>query len=138
MQIRLTIPGTPVAKGRPKFRRVGNFVQAYTPAKTRNAEAFIAKCFKEQVIKDFKIPNKGPISLSIEFFMPIPSSLSKKKQRELDGGWHLKLPDLDNLSKAVCDGLNGVAWEDDSCVCSIVAVKRYDTKPRTVVFIEYF
>lgn len=136
MQIKITIPGAPAAKGRPKFRRIGSFVQAYTPTKTHKAEQFVAKCFKEQA-GCFKMPDNGPICLSIEFFMPIPTSLSKKKQKELLGEKHLKRPDLDNLVKLVCDGLNGVAWKDDSCISSMVTTKQYSDNPRTVVFIEY-
>ena len=136
MQLKIVIPGVPIAKGRPKFRRMGNFVQAYTPTKTQKAEKYIAQCFKQQA-KDFKMPDNGPICLSIEFFMPIPTSLSKKKQKELIGAKHLKRPDLDNLCKAVCDGFNGLAWQDDSCISSMVLTKQYSNEPRTVVFIEY-
>lgn len=136
MQIKITIPGIPIPKGRPRFRKIGSFMQPYTPTETRKAEMEVAKCFKEQA-KCFKMPDKGPICLSVEFFMPIPASLSKKKQKELLGEKHLKRPDLDNLVKLVCDGLNGVAWEDDGCISSIVATKQYSDNPRTVVFIEY-
>ena len=34
-------------------------------------------------------------------------------------------PDADNLAKLYLDGLNGVAWLDDSQVATLVAVKRY-------------
>ena len=37
-QIQLTVLGVPVAKGRPRFRKVGKYVQTYTPAKTAKAE----------------------------------------------------------------------------------------------------
>ena len=137
MIIKFNIPNNPVAKGRPRFRKIGSFVQSYTPAKTKKAENYIVSCFKEQV-KHFKTPIKGPIFVSIEFYMQIPTSLSKKKKNELEGQFHIKKPDLDNLCKTVCDALNGVAWEDDSCVCSLVAIKRYANDPSTVVTIESF
>lgn len=41
-QIHLTVLGVPVAKGRPRFRKVGKYVQTYTPAKTKKAEQEIS------------------------------------------------------------------------------------------------
>lgn len=38
MQIMFTIYGEPVAKGRPRFAKRGNYVQAYTPVKTKTYE----------------------------------------------------------------------------------------------------
>ena len=35
------VMGTPVAKGRPKFARRGNFVSTYTPEKTVNYENLV-------------------------------------------------------------------------------------------------
>lgn len=137
-EIEFTIPGIPVAKGRPKFSTHGGFIKAYTPAKTRNAENFVRKCFMEQ-IKDFKIPNKGPIVLSISFYMPIPKSLSKKAKKILaeQNTHHIKKPDLDNLIKLVNDALNGVAWEDDGCIAYTQAAKYYSAIPSTFVRIVY-
>lgn len=136
--VSFTIPGAPVAKGRPKFSVRGGFAKAYTPAKTRNAEKHIAECFK-QAYPDFKMPVKGPIKLYVTFFMPIPTSLSKKKQKELAAvcAWHTKKPDLDNLVKLVNDALNGIAWEDDSCIVSTRASKCYYSTPSTFVEINY-
>ena len=138
MKIEFVVPGTPVAKGRPKFSLRGGFAKAYTPAKTRNAELNILNCFKEQV-KDFKMPSNGPISLCITFFMPTPTSISKKKKEALKGTCHLVRPDADNLAKAVCDALNGYAWQDDSAIFSLKVTKVYATdEPCTEVKIEYF
>lgn len=135
-EISFIIDGDPVAKGRPRFRRIGNYVQTYTPAKTKNAEKHIEECFKKQV-NNFKMPEKGPISLTIEFFMPIPTSLSKKKKDALLGQPHTKKPDLDNFCKSVCDALNGIAWEDDSCIYDMRLIKVYAAEPSTHVTIVY-
>ena len=136
--IEFNIPGVPVAKGRPKFSTHSGFAKAYTPAKTRNAEAFVRKCFMEQV-KDFKMPAKGPVMLSVIFYMPIPKSLSKKAKATLaeQNTYHTKKPDLDNLLKLVNDALNGVAWEDDGCIAYTQAIKCYGATPKTCVEIDY-
>lgn len=43
--LQFTVPGTPVAKGRPKFRRVGSYVQTYTPSETIKAEVVVGEAF---------------------------------------------------------------------------------------------
>ena len=138
LHVEFEIPGAPVPKGRPKFSTHGGFAKAYTPAKTRNAEAFVRKCFMEQV-KDFKMPVKGTVMLYITFFMPIPTSLSKKAKTTLaeQHTFHTKKPDLDNLVKLLNDALNGVAWEDDGCISFTQAVKCYGATPKTCVEIDY-
>lgn len=129
--------GEPIAKGRPKFRVFGKHAMAYTPKKTHDAE----KVISDEFIKyhnNFKMPDKGPICLKARFYMPVPCSLSKpKKQALLDGFYHLKRPDVDNLLKLVCDALNGVAWKDDCDIVSMFAVKGYSEYPRTEIEIKY-
>ena len=43
--IEFTVPGVPVAKGRPKFSTRGGYAQAYTPSKTTKAEQHVAITF---------------------------------------------------------------------------------------------
>ena len=40
--VKFSVEGVPVGKGRPKFARRGNFVQAYTPTKTKTYEQQVA------------------------------------------------------------------------------------------------
>ena len=44
-------------------------------------------------------------------------------QRKPSESYNTGTPDLDNLIKAVSDALNGVAYEDDSQVVEMQAVK---------------
>ena len=122
--LHFTIPGNPVAKGRPRFRVFKGHVMSYTPAKTHKAEKEVLDAFK-YCWPSFKTPFKGPISLKVTFFMQVPTSLSKKKQSALCLSPHVKKPDLDNLIKTVCDALNGYVWEDDSQIYMIQAIKTY-------------
>lgn len=46
--IQFTVPGAPVAKGRPKFSTRGGYAQAYTPSKTTKAEQHVAITFLER------------------------------------------------------------------------------------------
>jgi Holliday junction resolvase RusA-like endonuclease len=49
---------------------------------------------------------------------------------------HIKKPDTDNLLKAVLDGLNGIAWADDSQVIRVSASKEYSTEPYVYLYIH--
>jgi Holliday junction resolvase RusA-like endonuclease len=40
-------------------------------------------------------------------------------------GWHVSRPDIDNIVKAILDGLNGVVFADDASVAQLVASKEY-------------
>lgn len=135
------IPGVPVAKGRPRFRVFRGFVQSYTPKKTHIAEKNVKESF-EQAYPLFKSQLDaftGPIRLTVQFFMPVPASISKKKKYELYAKSHVIKPDIDNLLKTVCDGLNGVIWLDDKQIAQIDCSKRYVTEgvePYTRVMVE--
>ena len=129
--MKFTIPHNPVAKGRPRFTRKGF---TYTPQKTRDFEELVRFYFLQAV----KIPKplKNAVEVKICFFLQIPKSCSQKKKKELENTWHTKKPDADNLAKAVCDSLNGLAWIDDSQICKITIEKRQSNFPRTEI--EFF
>ena len=122
----LFIKTVPIPKGRPRF--YGG--HAVTPEKTRKYEKLIRDSWEHGIV-DGKY-----LVIAMIFTMPIPQSYSNKKKKELEGKPHTKKPDLDNLVKAVLDALNGVAFEDDSRICSISAVKLYGTEPCVFVKME--
>lgn len=121
----LFIPGVPVAKGRPRFRRNGAYVIAYTPKKTHEAENTIAQAWKNAYGRLTLM--EGPLELSIVAYMPLPKGASKKRLLAVSssGEWHLVKPDSSNLGKLVEDALNGVAYADDSIVCVSAPIKVY-------------
>ena len=125
-----TIPAPPVAKGRP---RTANG-HAYTPAKTRKYEEMVAI----YAAIAFPQPLDGPVHLRAEFWFEHPRS-SWRKRTPLPEGWKTSKPDIDNLMKALEDGMNGIAYHDDSQIVWTVARKRYTaqgTPGRTVVTVE--
>lgn len=135
MLVQITIPGAPKVKGRPRFARIGGFIRAYTPQETHKAEAFIAKCFKEQAPK--KTPEYDWLEVFCTFHIPLPEAYSHKKKQSMEGTPCIKRPDIDNYLKLVLDGLNGVAWADDNAIACIRAEKKYSAYPRTDVNIYY-
>jgi Holliday junction resolvase RusA-like endonuclease len=50
--------------------------------------------------------------------------------------WHTGKPDGDNMLKAVGDGLNGIAFKDDSQIVCAKVTKQYGDKPGLDVMVE--
>ena len=100
---RLTIPGEPRAKARPRVTRNGT----YTPKTTRDYETTI-KAFWDST----EHPDKPPcVRLDVTFYL----------------GTHRHV-DADNLVKCVKDALNGRAYDDDWQVHEVRARKYYTTR----------
>ena len=91
MQIKFTVPGVPVGKGRPRFTRTGH---TYTPEKTAAYEEKVRLCWKTQTGSGFA--GGIPLKASIIAYFPIPKSASKKKAAAMDGTFHTSRPDADN------------------------------------------
>lgn len=130
--LRFTVPGMPVAKGRPRLSTRGGFARAYTPQKTVAYEGLIALAAQTAMLGSPQYD--GPISLNVTAVFPVPESWSKKRRQEAQ--WHTSKPDGDNLLKAVGDGLNGVVWKDDSQVASARIIKVYGETPGLTVEVE--
>jgi Holliday junction resolvase RusA-like endonuclease len=78
-----------------------------------------------------------PLELSLEVFVAIPKSYSKKKTEQC----RLNLitpgkPDIDNYLKIILDSLNGIVYKDDAQVCKCTVSKRYDDYPRVEILIK--
>ena len=97
---------------------------ATTRRKTTEYERSIAIGFLHSGEKSF--PANTPLIIDIIAEMPIPKSTLKYKLKRMieEETPHLKKPDLDNIVKAVLDGLNGIAFPDDNQIYRISAFKR--------------
>jgi Holliday junction resolvase RusA-like endonuclease len=62
----------------------------------------------------------GPIGLTLEFFLPRPTSLAKKHVQPLS----TKKPDIDKILRSVLDALTGIAYADDAQVAWVRMEKR--------------
>ena len=122
-----TVPGKPEGKGRPRFRNAGSFVQTYTPEKTRDYEKKIRLCCSEHS-GGVKYLRGVALRMRVEACFEPPASTSRRRREKLleSGGTpYQKKPDADNIVKTVQDALNGIAYDDDSQISSVEAVKRY-------------
>lgn len=133
MEVKFTILGEPMGKERPRFRRVGNYVQTYTPAKTKNYETKVRDSYYRENMNTRHMT--GAIEAEIYGVFPIPVSVSKKVRAKMESGEepYTKKVDADNLAKIVLDALNGVAYEDDKQITKLTVTKVYGTDPRVEV-----
>lgn len=123
--------GKPVGKGRPRFSTVNGYVRPYTPTKTVEFENLVRIAWMNAGFEKMD----GMLSIGIDAYFPIPTSYSKKKQAALEGADYDKKPDVDNICKSVLDALNGIAYDDDKQVVSVVIRKMYSATPRTNIVI---
>lgn len=111
-RLEFLVPGAPVPKQRPRLFHN----RVITPRKTAAYEGLVARCAELAGAK----PVKGPVVLRCCFYLP-----------------DRRVRDLDNLVKSVLDGLNEVAFVDDSQIERIEAEKRIDREqPRAWVSVE--
>ena len=98
--VKITVPGRPVPKGRPRLGVRGRKAFIYTPPETREFEETVRVYAVKHKVKK----QNGDLAAIATFYT---------------GGQG----DVDNLLKSLMDGLNGVAWEDDRQVKVVIGVK---------------
>ncbi len=117
------VPGEPVAKGRARATKTGRM---YTPQKTVHYESTVA-LFASQAMAARKELLAGPLCLEIVATFAWPLSWSAKKRERVR--YKASKPDLDNLTKAVADAMNGVVYVDDAAVVRLAVTKVYGDLP---------
>nr|WP_306819710.1 RusA family crossover junction endodeoxyribonuclease [Clostridioides mangenotii] len=117
MKVEFTIPGECVSKDRPRFDNG----HARTTGKTRYFEQSIKYLYGKRHYFE------GLIKVSIHIYSKKPKKPSYLRPTKKD---------IDNMVKAVLDGLNGKAFKDDRYICELHASKHYAEEARTVVVIE--
>lgn len=133
-----TVVGTPKAQPRPrafarKDKAGDTIVRMYEAGTAESWKGGIAVSSAPHLPKD---PLDGPLKVEIDFFLPRPKRLMRKKDPE---GEVLapKKPDRDNLEKAVLDAMSNIGWwHDDAQVCCGEVRKLYHSKhgrPRALI-----
>jgi Holliday junction resolvase RusA-like endonuclease len=128
-QITFHVPGVPVAKARARISTRGGKVRSFTPHKTVAFEGLVALAAARAM--EGADPLGGPVSLSLSVELPVPQSWSLKKRAAALAGTVQPCgrPDIDNFTKAIADGGNGVLWNDDAQITRLIATKRYAQQP---------
>jgi len=127
------VPGEPKAKARPRWAKFG----MYSPKKTVEYENLIRLFFTEQNPGAKLI--EGAVSMVIMAYFAIPKSTAKKTREAMLAGKirPTKRPDTDNIIKVFSDSLSdGIAYKDDSQICSVKCEKVYSPASRVICQIE--
>ena len=136
MEIRFTIPGNPRGKQRPRLCKFNGKNYAYTPKETVNYEDLVKSSYLAEYNLCFE--KDVPLEVLILAAFSIPKKIKKGLKSLMAAGVLLptKRPDCDNIIKIILDGLNGVAYHDDSQICRVSFKKIYSEKPGVAVLIR--
>lgn len=139
-EIKLVIYGEPVPQGRPRFARIGKYVHAYDPEKSKNYKQLVRFWITQHLKKlDGFEPLENALYVDITFWLSIPSSWSKKKRIEAANGCvrPVSRNDIDNLYKCVTDACTGLLWVDDGIITDAHIRKRYTAElARTEIVVK--
>lgn len=135
--ITFAISGEPFGKKRPRASSFGGHARIHNDPENERYELKVINAYQNAYGKDkpMLFDKEEYISATIVAIYSIPKAFSKKKrQMAIDGVLRpTKKPDLDNIAKSVLDGLNAVAYHDDSQVVNLLVVKRYGEVANVIV-----
>lgn len=119
MKLAFTIPGKPVPKGRPRVVRRGARSFTYTPKRTREYERAVHYTARGAVhYGGWRLGETRPVALTLRVYGARANA------------------DMDNVSKALCDGMEGVVFANDKQVVSLVVQRLTGGEPRVEVEVE--
>jgi len=121
-QILVTIPGQPVAQGRPRITTIGGRPRAFDPAKSRSWKGAAQVHMQAAMVAAGLKPLDGPLRVSIVAIFSCPRS-SYRKREPRSRRWNYGRPDAENIAKAVLDAGNGTLYNDDAQVVELVVSK---------------
>lgn len=134
-QLFFTFDIEPTPQLRPRVSSRGGYVRVYDPPKVKQFKNLLRSLAVHQYARP---PLLGPLSVSLTFYRPVQSSISKtERERRLSNqSKPVVKPDTDNYIKATLDALNGVLWHDDSQIVKIEAEKKYSDHPKITVSVK--
>jgi Holliday junction resolvase RusA-like endonuclease len=134
--ITISLQGIPVAKGRPRLSSYRGRVRVHTPEATRVYEEQV-RIVAWQAMRN-RAKFSGAVEVAMRFVFAPPASWPVKKRLAAIGGEipHISRPDIDNLVKAVLDGLKAVALTDDAIVTRLTAEKGFGSASLAVCTVK--
>lgn len=136
MRYEFEVIGDIKGKARPRMNTLTGI--AYTPTNTKDYENLIKQYFKIKYPR-FNIL-QGRVYVDIKAYFKIPKNTSKKNTESMLNGEisPTKKPDIDNVTKAVLDALNKMAFNDDNQITKLNVEKFYAQEEKLVIGIEEY
>lgn len=133
-QLFFTFDIEPIPQLRPRVSS-RPYVRLYDPPKVANFKRILRSLAVNQYARP---PLVGALSVSLTFYRPVQSSISKtERERRLSNeSKPVVKPDTDNYLKATLDALNGILWHDDAQIVKIEAEKKYSDHPKITVSVK--
>lgn len=146
MKIELVIPGVPCGQPRVRATVRNGHAGVYSPTTIRDSlghrKPHPAAVFKAAIQAAWgtgRVATGEPVTMLIDAVFQRPST-KRWKSKAMPTYPHQGKPDHDNISKAICDALNKLAYHDDSQVWLCTITKRVaagDEAPHTRIVIEF-
>lgn len=134
MEFNIIINETPIPASRPRVTRWSTYYNEPYKSYKEFLDIYLSKYKAEDKSTIFQ--KSEPIEVYIDFYLPIPQSISHKKQLKIELEQHVRKPDLDNLAKSILDGMNGNIFSDDAQIVCLVLKKHNSFYPRTEIKIK--
>jgi Holliday junction resolvase RusA-like endonuclease len=115
----IEVPAIPIAQPRPRAVIRGNHAGVAPAKKEHPIHAFKAtvamaySAHQSKMATHDRAPHTGPVQITLKFLFPRTTAMTWKSRPMPRIKYTKKKNDFDNVAKAVCDALNGVAWVDD-------------------------
>lgn len=128
MLIEFDVQGQPMAQPRVKARNAGGFIKIYTPSIADKWKAAVGETAKASIME----PIKEPCFVSLDFRFTRPkchfgTGKNSTRLKPAAPMIHSQKPDIDNLVKAVLDGMVKFgALKDDDIVVGTLAIKGWE------------
>lgn len=137
MKATFTVYGEPFGKQSVKAYVRGGRVHTYSSKENIDYQTLVKLSYLDKY-EGVYFGDNTQLKLTIIAYRSIPKSTSNKRRllKEQKEIRPITRPDTDNISKAVCDSLNKLAFRDDSQITTLIVKKYYATIPRVEIEIE--
>ena len=111
--------------------------QTYTPDKIKEYEKLVRERFLEETLNS-RFAEDALLEIYITVLAKMPKGATPEEQARMFNGRanNAKTPDLNKITKLVCEALEGVAYKDTVQITKVSAIKAWSVYPSVWVTIE--
>ena len=111
--------------------------QTYTPDKIKEYEKLVRERFLEET-QNSRFAEDALLEIHITVLAKMPKGATPEEQARMFNGRanNAKTPDLNKITKIVCEALEGVAYKDTVQITKVSAIKAWSVYPSVWVTIE--